>query len=180
MPAVYIPAVLELMPAVNIQKYALFLSVEAFNELMMAREKEVNTLIEIIGEKLVRLGKIQVEIMRIKMPECSTDIIGPLRTRWTCPIYLPGGCFLILPNDKGTLETSTESLDGTSDDEFKNVIPDGKRRVEESEYDLEAKDSKEQQEKELTGISNRGQPHDKFSGREPYAGTNRVQYNKYL
>ena len=94
MPAVYIPAVLELMPAVNIQKCALFLSVEAFNELMMAREKEVNTLIKIIGEKLVRLGKIQVEIMRIKMPECSTDIIGPLRTRWTCPIYLPGGLLL--------------------------------------------------------------------------------------
>merc|ERR1719261_503316 len=38
----------------------------AFNELMAAKEKEVNALTKAIEEKMVRLGKLQVEIVEMK------------------------------------------------------------------------------------------------------------------
>merc|ERR1719293_432679 len=41
-------------------------AIKAFNELMAAKEKEVDALTKAIEEKMVRLGKIQVEIVEMK------------------------------------------------------------------------------------------------------------------
>merc|ERR1719198_1082039 len=41
-------------------------AVKAYNELMAAKEKEVNALTKAIEEKMVRLGKLQVEIVEMK------------------------------------------------------------------------------------------------------------------
>merc|ERR1719157_431573 len=41
-------------------------SVKAFNELMAAKEAEVSALTKAIEEKMVRLGKLQVEIVEMK------------------------------------------------------------------------------------------------------------------
>merc|ERR1719169_254963 len=41
-------------------------SIKAYNELMAAKEKEVNALTKAIEEKMVRLGKLQVEIVEMK------------------------------------------------------------------------------------------------------------------
>merc|ERR1719456_1009966 len=41
-------------------------AIKAYNELMAAKEKEVNALTKAIEEKMVRLGKLQVEIVEMK------------------------------------------------------------------------------------------------------------------
>merc|ERR1719240_453808 len=41
-------------------------AIKAYNELMAAKEKEVNALTAAIEEKMVRLGKLQVEIVEMK------------------------------------------------------------------------------------------------------------------
>merc|ERR1719478_359765 len=41
-------------------------AIKAFDELMAAKEKEVNALTKAIEEKMVRLGKLQVEIVEMK------------------------------------------------------------------------------------------------------------------
>merc|ERR1719498_131458 len=41
-------------------------AIKAYNELMAAKEKEVNALTKAIEEKIVRLGKLQVEIVEMK------------------------------------------------------------------------------------------------------------------
>jgi hypothetical protein len=41
-------------------------AIKSFNELMVAKEKEVNALTKAIEEKMVRLGKLQVEIVQMK------------------------------------------------------------------------------------------------------------------
>merc|ERR1719261_1919701 len=41
-------------------------AIKAFNELMAAKEKEVNALTKAIEEKMVRLGNLQVEIVEMK------------------------------------------------------------------------------------------------------------------
>merc|ERR1719450_828617 len=41
-------------------------AIKAFNELMSAKEKEVNALTKAIEEKMVRLGKLQVEVVEMK------------------------------------------------------------------------------------------------------------------
>merc|ERR1719218_237051 len=41
-------------------------AIKAYDELMMAKEKEVNALTKAIEEKMVRLGKLQVEIVEMK------------------------------------------------------------------------------------------------------------------
>merc|ERR1719478_264375 len=41
-------------------------AVKAYNELMAAKEKEVNALTKAIEEEMVRLGKLQVEIVEMK------------------------------------------------------------------------------------------------------------------
>merc|ERR1719311_1769975 len=41
-------------------------AIKSYNELMAAKEKEVNALTKAIEEKMVRLGKLQVEIVEMK------------------------------------------------------------------------------------------------------------------
>merc|ERR1719324_2366470 len=41
-------------------------AIKAYDELMAAKEKEVNALTKAIEEKMVRLGKLQVEIVEMK------------------------------------------------------------------------------------------------------------------
>merc|ERR1719421_2356431 len=41
-------------------------AIKAYNELMAAKEKEVNALTKAIEEKMVRLGNLQVEIVEMK------------------------------------------------------------------------------------------------------------------
>merc|ERR1719387_1974452 len=42
------------------------MAIKAYDELMAAKEKEVNALTKSIEEKMVRLGKLQVEIVEMK------------------------------------------------------------------------------------------------------------------